>query len=616
MVVLKNKKVIFILIGILFSITLNVKAYEPDYEITNYNINMIVNEDNSYDITETIDVNFNVLKTGIYRNIPLESIIPRKNGTFYVVKPNISNLMVNNYYVTNITNNEYKIIIGDENNPIIGKKQYIISYKYNVGNDENNFYDILYFNLVGSEWDTKIQNFEFKVTMPKSFDSQKLEILEDNYKNINYQVNDKVISGYSIGSLFLNEGVQIRLELPEGYFQKAKLNIWDYLVYIIPIIFLGISILFWYHFGRDDKIKETIEFYPPNGYNSLEIGYLYKGTADAKDVTSLLIYLANKGCLEIIPGSNKNDFKIKKLKEYNGNNPYEQMFFSYLFQKAQNNEVTAANLYNKFYPKMLKILKRIDSKENQEKLFEKPPKYVKGLIEVMIITTYCFITILPFSNLEMPSIFTNFNIFKNSMLFAVVVSGSIGLAIMFSCMFGNSRTIYVNGKEQHSASKVSWFGLAFGLGFTLFPYLNMVFPIVINQDIIYLICHIIGIICIVGMYLVLKNLPKRSKFGMEIMSKILGFKRFLETVEKDKLNAMVLENPTYFYDILPFTYVLGISDKWIKDFEIIGKQDNFNVTSTLNSNTISSIITDTMPLIDSAVSSKPPLSFTNLSDKN
>ena len=43
----------------------------------------------------------------------------------------------------------------------------------------------------------------------------------------------------------------------------------------------------------------------------------------------------------------------------------------------------------------------------------------------------------------------------------------------------------------------------------------------------------------------------------------------METAEKEKLETLVMENPTYFYDILPYTYVLGISDKWIKKFESI-----------------------------------------------
>lgn len=33
-----------------------------------------------------------------------------------------------------------------------------------------------------------------------------------------------------------------------------------------------------------------------------------------------------------------------------------------------------------------------------------------------------------------------------------------------------------------------------------------------------------------------------------------------------------MEDPTYFYNILPYTYVLGVSDKWIKKFESISLQ--------------------------------------------
>ena len=32
---------------------------------------------------------------------------------------------------------------------------------------------------------------------------------------------------------------------------------------------------------------------------------------------------------------------------------------------------------------------------------------------------------------------------------------------------------------------------------------------------------------------------------------------------------MVEEDPKYFYKILPFAYILGVSDKWIKQFESI-----------------------------------------------
>ena len=54
-----------------------------------------------------------------------------------------------------------------------------------------------------------------------------------------------------------------------------------------------------------------------------------------------------------------------------------------------------------------------------------------------------------------------------------------------------------------------------------------------------------------------------------MLGKIRGFKRFLETARKEELERLVEENPSYFYDILPYTYVLGVSNKWIKKFESI-----------------------------------------------
>ncbi|MCI5521062.1 MAG: DUF2207 domain-containing protein, partial [Tenericutes bacterium] len=84
----------------------------------------------------------------------------------------------------------------------------------------------------------------------------------------------------------------------------------------------------------------------------------------------------------------------------------------------------------------------------------------------------------------------------------------------------------------------------------------MVLP-ALMQDMSYLICYIIGLLCIGVMILVIKYLPKRTKYGNEMLGKLKGFKNFLETVEKEKLESLVMENPNYFYDILPYTYVLG-----------------------------------------------------------
>ena len=49
----------------------------------------------------------------------------------------------------------------------------------------------------------------------------------------------------------------------------------------------------------------------------------------------------------------------------------------------------------------------------------------------------------------------------------------------------------------------------------------------------------------------------------------MGFRRFLETAEKDRLRLLVEQDPQYFYNVLPYAYVLGVSSKWIARFDEI-----------------------------------------------
>ena len=60
---------------------------------------------------------------------------------------------------------------------------------------------------------------------------------------------------------------------------------------------------------------------------------------------------------------------------------------------------------------------------------------------------------------------------------------------------------------------------------------------------------------------------KRTKAGNQVYGQILGFKEFIKKAELDRLKMLVEENPSYYYDIMPYAYVLGLSDQWIENFE-------------------------------------------------
>lgn len=589
-----------------------------EYVIDGYDIKIKVNENNTFDITETITANFNIPKHGIFRKIPLTNTVTRLDGTTSKNRAHIRNIKVNEDYSTSTENGNKVLKIGDADRTLTGSKTYVISYNYDIGKDPNENYDELYINLIGTEWDTVIGNVTFTINMPKDFDTSKLGFSSgskgsvENY-NVKYTVTDNVITGRYDGILNAGEALTIRTELEDGYFVGAgyQIDFSTYLLFLIPIIGLIIAFILWYKFGKDDQVVETIEFYPPEGFNSLDIGYLYKGKAENQDVTSLLIYLANKGYIKIVEKNSKsvfasNSFSIIKLKDYDGTDVNEQLFLEGLFKKklskkslsafvsnpnlakseatetSGNIEVTSKDLYNSFYKTMNEILKKTNTKTNKKKIFETNTSSKKVILILLILLS--LITIVAIPTLEYAGI------------------GELAMSLFIMLFYVPFYAVGLSSSIP-KGFRVVWLGFTIFHSFIFFCTMPVISAI--RYEKIFLIAFIIGICCIVGMILLLKFMPKRTKYGNEILGKIKGFKTFLETAEKEKLEAMVMENSTYFYDILPFTYVLGVSEKWIKKFEAINLQapDWYDSPNAFNPSSFGSFMNNAMSSAQNAMSS-------------
>ena len=546
-----------------------------DYVIDKYDVNIIVNENNTFNITETITVDFNNLKHGINRFIPLINKIYRKNRIVTTNHAQIDGLTVNHEFNTRIENGNYIIQIGSPDKTVKGKETYVIKYTYNIGKDYIKGYDEVYFDIIGNRWDTVIKNVTFKISMPKKFDSKKLEFLlnDEPIKNMDYIINENTIIG-SYNRPLENKNLIISLELPEGYFVNAKMNndIDVYLMFIIPISALIVAFIIWYLFVRNKKVIESVDFYPPEGYNSLEVGFLYKGYADDKDVTSLLVYLASKGYLKIEDFEEKamffkkKGFKITKLKDYDGNNLYERMFFNGLFRRITREgyvmarEVTSTELYRSFYRTINEILGEINTKKNKRKICKNNILY-KILLVILLCVSYLGTLVAPM----IP--FVGVNI----LIYMLVIYAFILLFFVLFVIYWKSipNILYV---------------MLFMSVFANIAFESKGFLVLINLievDFIYLLNIVVGIICLCLIMLLFKA-NKRTELGNKMLYKIKGFRNYLQTVEKEKLEDNVKKDPEYFYNILPYTYVLGVSKKYMKKFEIISVSDssnNFNYIS-------------------------------------
>ena len=586
------------------------KKYE--YVIDNYDIEMTVNENNTFDIKETITVYFNVPKHGIYRKIPLKNTVERLDGTSSKNRAQVTNLKVDGKYSAYKTEGYYEIKMGSSGTTVTGKQTYVIEYTYNIGKDPIKDADELYFNLIGTEWeDTIIKNVTFKIKMPKDFDESKLGFSSGKRGStsnvqVYYFVDDNLITGSYYDVLNPQEALTVRCELEDGYFQNAGLeyNILDYSMFVVPVLGLIISFVFWYKFGRDDEAIETVEFRPPENCNSLDVGFLYKGRADSEDVTSLLIYLANKGYIKITETEEKGilskskEFKITKIKDYDGTDENEKLFLEGLFKNAKNKkdetkplEVTSSDLYDSFYKTMNEIKKNENSKENKQKIFDKKATGKIKYVILLVIIAFLAITIPPQAA---------YNGFFPTLMAIISPFALVFVVAVFILCYGLSSTF----DGANIFLKIFFF--IWGGSFIVIPWVNIVYP-AISNDLLYISAYVIGVICIVLMLVLLNYLPKRTPYGNEVLGKLRGFKNFLETAEKEKLEALVNEQPTYFYDILPYTYVLGVSDKWIKNFESISMQAPtwYDGPDTFDLIRFNSFLNSTMTSAQAAMSSSP-----------
>lgn len=404
-------------------------------------------------------------------------------------------------------------------------------------------------------------------------------------ENILYNIDGKTITGKYDGTIEAYNGITLRITLPEGYFVGAHSNNIDYYIIIgVSLGFVIIAGILWLIFGKNKKVVETVEFYPPEGYNSAEIGFLYKGKADNKDVISVLIYLADKGYLKIEEitekGKNSKSFKITKLKDYDGKDKNEKKFLNGLFGKKES--VTSKDLKNKFYLTVNSIKDNLNKKENRYKIIDKKSVIIRNIfLPIMMLIIFLLITIKPLYDSGD----------NNIVMLSLVITGFL-LFIIFILAY----------TKYNLPVKIIIFILIFLILINTIG--SKIIPTIFEKAIPG-ITFIIGILCMILLLIFRKIMIKRTPFGIEILGKIKGFKRFLKIAEKEQLEELVEKNHGYFYNILPYTYTLNVSDKWIKQFEgiAVGEPTWYDSDTNFNINSFDNFVNNTMYSINSSVTS-------------
>ncbi len=523
-----------------------VYAADASYGTNSFDVQIVANENNSFDVKEEITVDFWYPHHGIYRYIP-------DNGV------TISNIDVPGYYYEEYRDGGNTVLqIGDGDYTLDGINQYRISYKMTAYDDNEDKLDRLMLNVIPTGWETSIDHARALIKLPKKADLSNIQLYTGEAWNQENAVNATAKAGSDGKTIYVeaydvpaNNGITVIVELPEGYWtgerQVGALTPW-----VMMLLLLGpaAAAVIWFLFGRDKHMVKTIEFYPPNDLTPGEIGYIIDETADKCDIVSSIIYLANKGYLSI-EEYGENDYKFTKLKEIGSEPEYIKDIYHGIFsgrEVAINSE-----LGTKFGAKYQEAM------EDLENMFITKSKTVYSQTSRVARLANIILTSMPILA------FTAWESYSGTHYSGVET-------FLFSlCMWFAAYCVCSAIDKIHSAKKsrtilrilLTGMWLELGLGMPMASSQTMMMLDSYKALIFKLVLFAAEAIIIFFAAISMARTPQYT----DLMGKILGFKDFIRTAELDKLKELVEEDPAYFYNIMPYAYVFGLSDKWIKNFE-------------------------------------------------
>lgn len=535
---------------------------DKGYIIENYDIDIDVREDRSLLINETITARFMQKSHGITRYLPLEQTVKfydendklksmNYRNTISDFSYDIVNSSENTYLVDTQKSDGYMFYRMGQSKYIVGLQTYSFSYVFHMGDDRFADKDLFYFNIIGTGWDTKIENVDFDVNFYSRVDASDFKFYVGQYGEDDVGTSQRVHTYFSqngfsgkVSGLEYGEAITVYNEFDEGFFRSNRNYLFDVLLLIFVVMLLA-GIFIFYHFKRrKTPIVDVVEFSAPHDLTPAEVGYINDGKLTGDEISALVVYWAAKGFVKL--KQEKGDrIRITKLKDLSSNaKKHEKLFFDALF--SGRNEVLSDNLNISDVSVGLKISASIES--SQKKCFDTKTNLVYGILVLLSIVAFALMVFKDFWQTGV----------KGWLLvgkIACVVAIAISLSLYDICVNQKAKWIPKKYNFMLFLDLVVMLAGTIGLMVLLEPY----------SDAFGARFYIVALLfAFVAIY---PRLERYSAHGREVLGRIRGLKNFILVAEKDRIDVLVKENPELFFEILPYAYVLGVTDKYMKMFE-------------------------------------------------
>lgn len=519
------KRITILLTLILFSCISRICAWQID----DFKINIEINQDSSIVITEKILANFSdEPKHGILRNIPVS--YRDETGKSIDVRFQILGIFDesgNPWQYSESYSGIYKILkIGSPHITYKEQKTFILKYKVTGAILFLENHDELFWNAIGTEWDAEINNIAVNVHLPVPVKKEYLSTavytgrFGSRSSNIETQILDEQNIVFTGRRYLPYEGVTVVVGLPKGIIEPLPVSA-NY---------------------TSSETESTSQSYASS--------YSSKGLMSIICLILLIPLIVPAVVFFIM-------FSIWKK---SGKDP-----------KLEKSVVVEYKVPEDLKPAEMGTLidDRIDMRDISSTIIDLA---IRGYLKIIKRDAMFFQKRFSFVLLKEYNKDESLSDFENTILNGFFDYAAVGASVELLDLENNfyqklpliKNDIFVRLIEKGFYSKnpeqtvLFYRIISFVFGF-LAVFTMVLIPIGIG----------LGLSAII-IFCFAKYMPAKTRKGMDVYGKVLGFEEFLMRTEKDKIQYE--EQQDIFEKMLPYAICLGISNKWTMIFSDLYKQ--------------------------------------------
>lgn len=516
-----------------------------DFYFENYDVTYDVKANREINVTEVLSVCYTgYANTGFIQYIPVNGgeqiknvkvTENSKNVPFSVFSESVDDVT---FLCLDIGSSAYKT----------GTHVYTVSYKYCLTRAQEGK-NILAINAIGvdRQKNCDIKNANVKFILPKGYLGGKcIYGTVKTHKELSF-TKTETQNGIEIllNPVYLkyNEGITVEFKFEDGVLSTySEMTPYWFVVAGGAILLILLIVKFVAFRGR--KIIPVVNFEAPNGYDPLMIGKLVDNKVNSEDITSMIYYWADKKYIKINFEDKNDPVLIRIVTHLPDSCPdYEKIMYKGIF--AGGEAVNISSLEGKFYATAQKATSIVNSQ-------------TRGLFTSVSISAAVIFALLGGLILGLAPLIMGLQIASNYWLILPFISLLPALIV-----FGLAESVkYSSLKIPKKKTALYCAGIAVLCAVLCGFYVLAVPSYVLDYLPKALISVVSSLIICLSVWLITKS----EKYTKEL-GDIIGFKNFIALAEKDQLEKMLEDDPQYYYHILPYAQVLGVSDIWEKKFE-------------------------------------------------